>query len=287
MTSANRIVRSLAIVVVPLALIAASCGDTTSAAEDGVGDSTLDQVRESAIVRIGVRNDNPPMSFIDGDGNWIGFDIELAEAMADQMGFGLELVPVDGTTRISFLQENQVDMSIASMNHTRDREEAIDFSITYFWDNQSFLVRTGTYESIDDLIGQKVAANAGSSVIDSWNAYAAERGGPAPEIVEFDDKLAAMQALRDGAVEGYSEDNITLLSLAAGDPDLTLLPGGHNPVQFGIGVAEDDSEWRDAVNLALQELWSDGRFTTIYQRWFEGPDRIIDLPLRGAVEVWP
>ncbi len=45
-----------------------------------------------------------------------------------------------------------------------------------------------------------------------------------------------MQALRDGAVEGYSEDNITLLALAAGNPELTLLPGGHNPVRFGIGV---------------------------------------------------
>ena len=78
-----------------------------------------------------------------------------------------------------------------------------------------------------------------------------ERSGPTAEIVEFDDKLAAMQALRDGAVEGYAEDNVTLLSLAAGDPDLTLLPGGHNPVQFGIGVRENDSAWHDQVNVAL------------------------------------
>jgi len=178
-------------------------------------------------------------------------------------------------------------MSVASMNHTQSRDEAIDFSITYFWDNQSFLVRSGCYTSIDDLIGQTVAANAGSSVIDSWNAYVDEQGGPTPDIVEFDDKLAAMEALRSGAVEGYSEDNITLLSLAAGDPELELLPGGHNPVQFGIGVPEDDSAWRDEVNLALQELWKDGRFQEIYDRWFVGPDRIIDLPLGGEMEIWP
>lgn len=226
------------------------------------------------------------MSFIDGDGNWIGFDIDLAWDIANELGLELEVVPVDGTTRISFVQEGQVDMSIASMNHTRSREEAIDFSITYFWDNQSFLVRTGTYASIDELIGQTVAANAGSSVIDSWNTYVAGQDGPTPEIVEFDDKLAAMQALRDGAVEGYSEDNITLLALAAGDPELTLLPGGHNPVQFGIGLPENDSEWRDEVNLTLQELWKDGRFHANYGGWFEGPDRIIDLPLGGEMEIW-
>ena len=250
-------------------------------------ESTLNQVQESGRVRIGVRNDNPPMSFIDESGQWVGFDVDLANAVAAQLGVEPELVVVDGTTRISFLQEGEVDMSVASMNHTRERDDAIDFSITYFWDNQSFLVRTGTYSSLDELLGQTVAANAGSSVIPSWQAYAAEKGAPAPEIVEFDDKLAAMQALRDGAVEGYSEDNITLLSLAAGDPNLELLPGGHNPVQFGIGVPIDDSAWRDQVNFALQELWKDGTYREIYERWFVGPDKIIDLPLGGEMEVWP
>ncbi len=283
--------RRLALVLA-LALLAASCSgsDADDSAQTGEtaadNGSAADQVDATGTVRIGVRNDNPPMSFINDQGDWIGFDVDLATALAEELGVELELVPVDGTTRISFVQEGQVDMSVASMNHTLSREEAIDFSITYFWDNQSFLVRTGTYESIDDLADQVVAANAGSSVIDSWNSYVADLGGDQPEIVEFDDKQAAMQALRDGAVEGYSEDNITLLALAAGDPDLTLLPGGHNPVQFGVGLPENDSEWRDRVNIALQNLWTDGTFGTIYERWFEGPDRIIDLPLGGEMEIW-
>ena len=262
-------------------LILAACSGA------GPAKSIYDQVKESGKVRIGVRNDNPPMSFVDESGAWVGFDVDLAHALADQMGVEPELVVVDGTTRISFLQDGEVDMSVASMNHTRDRDDAVDFSITYFWDNQSFLIRTGSYSSIDELIGQTVAANAGSSVIPSWQKYSAAMGGPAPEIVEFDDKLAAMQALRDGAVEGYSEDNITLLSLAAGDPNLELLPGGHNPVQFGVGVPNNDSLWRDQVNYALQELWKDGRYQQIYDRWFVGPDKIIDLPLGGKMEVWP
>ena len=208
------------------------------------------------------------------------------QGAADELDLELELVVVDGTTRISFLQEGRVDLSIASMNHTRARDDAIDFSVTYLWDNQSFLVRTGTYTSLDELIGARVAANAGSSAVPAWNAYIADRDGSA-EIVEFDDKLAALQALRDGAVEGYTEDNITLLSLAAGDPGLALIPGGHNPVQFGIGVTENDSGWRDEVNYALQDLWRSGEYETLYDRWFVGPDQAIDLPLGGAIEVWP
>ena len=263
----------------------AACTSAPAPAADAP--STLDKVTEAGTVRIGVRNDNPPLSFVNDAGDWVGFDVDLANAMAEEMGVEAELIVVDGTTRITFVQEDRVDMSVASMNHTRSREEAIDFSITYFWDNQSFLVRDGEYTNIEELFGKKVAASAGSSTIDSWTAYSAAAGAPAPEFVEFEDKQAAVQAVRDGAVEGYTEDNITMLSLSAGDDSLTLLPGGHNPVQFGIGVPINDSEMRDAVNLALQELWKDGTFQQIYDKWFVGPDRVLDLPLGGEMEIWP
>ena len=273
--------RRLFLALTCLVMVAAACSP------EGSATSTLDHVEEAGMVRVGVRNDNPPMSFLNASGVWVGFDLDLAMALADQLGHSLELVVVDGTTRITSLQAGTVDMSIASMNHTRAREAAIDFSITYFWDNQSFLVRSGTYESIDQLIAETVAANVGSSSISSWQEYVSEMGGAPPQMVEFDDKLAAMQALRDGAGEGYSEDNVTLLSLAAGDPTLRLLPGGHNRVQFGIGLPVDDSQWRDSVNLALQELWNDGTYQRIYDRWFVGPERVIDLPLDGEMEIWP
>jgi len=261
-------------------LLAVSCGSESAT-------SVSDIVSESATVKIGVRNDNPPLSFVDEAGNWVGFDVDLARAFATELGVEPELVVVDGTTRISFLQDGTVDMSVASMNHTRDRDEAIDFSITYFWDNQSFLVRTGEFTSIEELAGATVAANAGSSTIASWTDYLAHRGLPGPEIVEFSDKLAAMEALRAGAVDGYTEDNITLLALAAGDPSLELVPGGHNPVQFGVGVPVDDSRWRDQVNFTLQGLWTSGTFLEIYEKWFVGEARVLDLPLGGEMEIWP
>ncbi len=275
---------TLTIIFVIVSILMAACGGTAAVEEQ---QSTLDKVQEAGTVRIGVRNDNPPLSFINDGGDWVGFDVDLANAMAAEMGVSAELVVVDGTTRITFVQEDRVDMSVASMNHTRSRDEAIDFSITYFWDNQSFLVRDGEYTNIDELFGKKVAASAGSSAIDSWNAYVEAAGGTPSEIVEFEDKQAAVQAVRDGAVEGYTEDNITMLSLSAGDENLVLLPGGHNPVQFGIGVPVNDSEMRDAVNLALQELWKDGTYQQIYDKWFVGPDRVLDLPLGGEMEIWP
>lgn len=263
-----------------VAVLVSACGAASST------ESTYDRVKDRDLVRVGVRFDNPPLSYIEDDGQWVGFDVDLANELAKRLGVKIEQVKVDEITRISFLQEGKIDMAVASMNHTRGRDEAVDFSVTYFWDNQSFLVRTGTYTSLEEMMGRKVAANAGSSAIPAWRAYSATHAGPPPEIVEFTDKVAAMQALRDGAVEGYTEDNITLLALAAGDPNLELLPGGFNPVQFGIGLPANDSAWRDQVNYALQEIWKDGTYLMIYEKWF-GPGSAVPLPLAGQMEIWP
>ncbi len=275
--------RNKVIVLFTLSLLAlfviSACSGNDSA-------STYDQVTKDNLVRVGIRFDNPPLSFIDEGGEWVGFDVDLADQLAERLGVEIDRVRVDETTRISFLQEGKIDLAVASMNHTRPREDAIDFSVTYFWDNQSFLVRKGTYGALEDIMGKKVAANAGSSTIPAWRAYSAAHGGPEPEIVEFTDKIAAMQALRDGAVEGYTEDNITLLALAAGDPELELIPGGFNPVQFGLGLPVNDSAWRDQVNYALQEIWKDGSYTAIYDKWF-GPGAAVPLPLGGEMEIWP
>lgn len=275
--------RKTLIVALSLMMVLAAC---QSAAQPAAPQSTLDKVTAAGVVRVGIRFDNPPLSYIDAAGNWVGFDVDLANELANRLGVKIEPVKVDETTRISFLQEGKIDLAVASMNHTRKREAAVDFSLTYFWDNQTFLVRKGEFESLEDLFGRKVALNAGSSAIDAWKKYSADHGGAAPEIVEFTDKVAAVQALRDGAVDGYAEDGITLLALAAGDENLALLPGGINPVQFGIGLPVNDSAWRDAVNYALQDIWKDGTYLTIYNKWL-GPSADVHLPLGGQMEIWP
>jgi polar amino acid transport system substrate-binding protein len=263
---------------------AAPAGQDTDPSATG----TLARVQRDGLVRVGIRFDFPPISYIDAAGEWVGFDVDLAQAMADALGVELEAVRVDETTRISFLQSGRIDLAIASMNHTQSREEAIDFSQSYFWGRQTFLVPAGSAQDLSDLFGQPVAMNKGSSAIDGWQAWAAANGGEAGPIVEFADKQEALAALRSGAVRGYGEDDLPLLGLAGNDPGLTLVDGGFNPVRYGMGVRENDSDWRDAVNLALQDVWASGDYAVIHAKWFgEGSDTPLPLPASDALEVWP
>jgi polar amino acid transport system substrate-binding protein len=271
-----------------LALTAAACGGDGSDGGAAAKGSTLADVNERGVVRAGIRFDNPPHSFIEDDGDWVGFDVDIAEAVAKQVGVRLERVRVDELTRISFLQNGKIDMAVASMSHTHEREAEVDFSQTYFWSKQTFLVRKGEFGSLEDLVGETVGMDRGSHAIGNWQDWLKANGHDgAPEIVEFDEKQAAVEAVRQGAIAGWAEDYEILASFAERDPSLAVLDDESIGVKLdGIGVRENDSEMRDAINAALQRIWTSGEYERIYDRWF-GPSADTPVPLQGAVEVWP
>src|SRR3990172_6326072 len=110
----------VASIVAGVVLVLAPCQSTSKAVNiPTASQSTLDKVKAAGVVRVGIRFDNPPLSYIDSNGNWIGFDVDLADELVKRLGMKIEKVKVDETTRISFLQEGKIDMAVASMNHTR------------------------------------------------------------------------------------------------------------------------------------------------------------------------
>jgi polar amino acid transport system substrate-binding protein len=93
-------------------------------------DSTLEAVKTRGVLRAGIRFDNPPHSFIDRHGRRVGFDVDIADAVARVLGVKLHKVKVDQLTRISYLKSGKIDMAVASLSHTYKRDQEIDFSQT-------------------------------------------------------------------------------------------------------------------------------------------------------------
>ena len=267
-----------------LSLLLGAC----SAVGAGASANKLDQVLERGAIRAGVRFDNPPHSFVDEAGNWVGFDIDIANAVARQLGVELQLERVEEITRISYLQEDRIDIAVASMSKTLVRDQEVDFSQTYFWANQTFLVRAGEIESLEDLVGRPVGMDRGSHAIGNWRDWLAANGHPPDaDIVEFGNKQAAAEAVRQGAIAGWAEDYTILTSFAKNDPSLAVLQDESIGVKLdGIGVAENNSKLLDAVNQALQAIAASGEYDEIYNRWF-GPESDTPVPLQGRIEVWP
>ncbi len=279
----RKLASAVSLVIITLTVTAACRGESGS--QSG---STLDAVKQRGVLRAGIRFDNPPHSFIDERGRWVGFDVDIANAVAEQLGVSLEAVKVNELTRISYLKSGTVDVAVASMSHTIKRDEQIDFSQTYFTSKQTFLVRAGEVTSLADLIGKRVGMDQGSHAIGNWKEWLRSHGyRDEPEIVEFGSKEVAAQAVRLGAIAGWAEDYEILATFARRYPSLVVL--AHEQIgtkQDGIGVRENDSKMRDAINVALQRTVTSGAYDRIYDAWF-GPDSDTPVPRQGAIEVWP
>ena len=102
---------------------------------------------------------------------------------------------------------------------------------------------------------------------------------------QFDNHAAGIQALADGQIDGFTDDNSIVINTAVlgghpvgADREMAVTGTPYSPTYFGIGLPRDDSAWRDTVNFALHDIWSSGEYRTIYDRWF-GPDSACPIPL--------
>jgi polar amino acid transport system substrate-binding protein len=249
--------------------------------------SQLETIEARGVIVAGIRSDNPPHSYID-NGQLVGFDVDIASGIAKELGVGLEIVRVDELTRISYLVNGKIDIAVASLSHTKARDEVIDFSETYFWSYQTFLVVKDKVRMLSELLDQPVGFNRGSHSQSNWQNWLINRGFPASTtIVEFDSKHVAAEAVRKGLIAGWAEDVEVLSSYAREYPGLAVLYGQSIGIkQDAIGLPENDSDFRDAINFALQRLVESGRYNEIYSKWF-GPNSATPIPQLHSIEVWP
>lgn len=268
-------------------LVFAACG--SAAASQSSSSSLLNDVKQRGVLRVGIRIDDPPHGFVDAQGKWVGFDVDVANAISKRLGVRLELTTVDELTRISFIQNGKIDLAMASISKTQKRAATVDFSETYFFSTQSFLVRKGQISSLKDLAGKRVGADRGSSASANWQAFLKAHGyADTGDIVLYGDKHAAVDAVKQGVIVGWAEDYEILASFAKNEPSLAVLnePGGIGLKLDGIAMRKNDSTLMLSVNLALQDIAATGEYRTIYDRWF-GPDSATPVPLQGGIEVWP
>jgi polar amino acid transport system substrate-binding protein len=250
---------------------------------------TYDRVMKSKVIRAGIMTDSIPGAYYNEKKEWVGMDVDIAEEIAKRLDCKLDRVPVSNKTRVAFVQQGRIDMSVANMTHKRERDKSIDFSITYFFDGQKILAPKGKFKTHKDFVGQKIATMQGTTSEINVRNLLKELGDPnyATNVISFQKESECFQALRMGRVAGWSTDSTILLGYAAQAPgEFELVGDFFSDEPYGIGLPEDDSKWRDAVNFAIQDMWADGTYKKIYDKWY-GPNTPYYFPLTEKIEMWP
>ena len=179
-------------------------------------DDSLAAIKARGKLIAGVKFDTPPFGFLDESNQPVGFDIDLVREIGKHLGVPVELVAVTSPTRIPMLVSGNVDLVAASMTRTPEREQAIDFSITYYTGGQSLLVPSSSkITGVQDLAGKPVAVQQGTTLEKNLAAAA-----PKAEIVAFKDYNSAWLALRQGRVDALTGSLNILQGFAKDNPRL-------------------------------------------------------------------
>lgn len=250
----------LAIMAAPLAAV------TPASAQCACQESTLDKIKRTKVFLAGVRLDYPPLGSMDNSGNNIGFGPDLAREFAKRLGVEAKMVSTTGKNRIANLVNNIIDAEIGPASITRTREEVVDFSIIYLWDQGALLVRQG--ESVDakeytKAKGKKLGTAQGSIYPDLFRNHVGE--GDFTLFQEYTDGVLALLNKRiDGLV--LNQFNAVAFKkkfegqVTSGKPFVEL--------PLGITLRQNDSKWRNWVNHTLQDLWAEGVYQALFEKHF-------------------
>ncbi|HSB81274.1 MAG TPA: transporter substrate-binding domain-containing protein [Candidatus Methylomirabilis sp.] len=243
---------------------------------------TLEAVKARGILTVGVRWDFPPLSYLDGQGQPTGFEVDLARYLARQL-LGdegkLRLVRVNAGDRLTAILSGSADMLIASVSATEDRAAVFALSEPYFLSGTLLLVpRDSAIRDIGDLPGKRVAVLEGTIQEGVWEPVVREPVVRGVIRVQFRNVAAAVAALRAGQVDALAEDDVLILALARQYPDLVAVGRPFRPQPYAIAMHKGEGELREWVNEQLRQAKTDGTLDTLWNRYFGDAATILLRP---------
>ena len=201
-------------------------------------------------------------------GEMIGFDMEIIAEVADRAGFDYNLQTMDFNGIIPALQTGNVDIAIAGITITEEREQIVDFSDPYYNSGLRILVREGSdMDELSDLEGKKVGTKIGSTSYDYLMANLEDDDGVTPYPGSSDMYMALMSGAVDAVF--YDAPNVGYFARTKGEGKVTTVGKLYEGQQYGIALV-DGSKWVEEVNDALASIKEDGTYKMIYEKWF-GP----------------
>jgi glutamine transport system substrate-binding protein len=209
-----------------------------------------------------------PFEMMDQEtGEMVGFDMSIIREVGDRAGFEVDLNTMDFNGIIPALQSRNVDIAIAGITITEEREKIVDFSDPYYDSGLRLLVRESNTDvsEFDDLEGKKIGTKIGSTSYDYLTANLEANDGVTPYPGSADMYMALMSGAIDAVF--YDAPNVGYFARTKGKGKVKTIGPLYEGQQYGIALVSG-SEWVDEVNSALASMKEDGTYKEIYEEWF-------------------
>lgn len=254
--------KRIVLVLLFMCLVFSGCGKKKTASDD------LSRIEQKGKIIVGVRDDASPFGFRDKNGVLVGYDIDLARILAQNIlgnSSAVEFVPVTASNRIMKLNSGEVDCLIATMSITNQRQQILDFSMPYYMAGQAILVRsTSKATSLRDFEGNKLIIVYGSTSERNLRSNV-----PEVTVLGYKTYNDAYKALKSGKAEGIVADDTILLNFALHDKSVKLLPKRYSKEPYAIAFRKGEQSVRliSKTNYVIENLQSTGRLNRLQEKW--------------------
>ncbi|NLJ40899.1 MAG: amino acid ABC transporter substrate-binding protein [Clostridiales bacterium] len=223
----------------------------------------------SKTFTVGFDQDFPPMGFVGDDGEFTGFDLELAAEVAKRLNLELKLQPIAWDAKDKELESKNIDC-IWNGFTINGREDDYTWTEPYLKNNQVFVVQADSgIKTMDDLAGKSVIVQVDSSAEKALEAL--------PDLVDsFGEYItaanynAALMDLESGGVDVVAMDEVVAIYQNEKRGEIfTILEETLAPEEYGVGFLLGNEELRDKVQKTLEEMAADGTMAEISKKWFD------------------
>lgn len=233
-----------------------------------------DKYQQQKSITVGFDNTFVPMGFEEKNGNYAGFDIELAKYVSKKLGITVHFQPIDWDMKETELQNGTIDAIWNGYSATDERRLKVAFTIPYMQNTQILVVKkTSGIHSVEDMMGKVLGAQNGSSGMLDFEEHPEVlknrvKGGDADQYQSVNEAIIDLKNDRIDALlidRVYADYYLTTEGIA---DEYDTIPSGFESESFAVGVRPADKKLLEALNQAFKELYQEGIFQQISQKWF-------------------
>ena len=285
MRNIKKIISSLAILSA-VALLGACAANKSTTTDAGAANNgkfrTLDEIKESKTINIGVFSDKHPFGYVDEEGKYQGYDIYLAERLGKDLGVNINYVSTEAANRIEYLQSGKVDTILANFTVTDERKEAVDFALPYM------NVALGVISPKDKVVTDLANWNADDQmiVISGTTAEAfLVKNYPNIKLQKYDSYATAKNALENGNGAAWANDNTEVIAFAKQNPNFTVgIASLGESDTIAPAVTKGNASLLEWLNTEIKTLEGENFFHKAYDETLKdtyGADYANELVVEG------
>jgi polar amino acid transport system substrate-binding protein len=226
----------------------------------------LNEIRDD-VLQVVNSGAYPPFSFVDTQGNLVGFDVDIAEALAEKMGVKVNVQSSPWNGIIAAMVGGRFDACICSMSDTEERRQAVTFTDSYYSAGLAVWVQDSINDvnSIDDFAGKRV----GSTLGETGNQWAVENADGNWSNQTFQGLPDMMNGLTTGRIDIMIADDVpVMVAIRENDTKIKMVDVGDLPrFPAAISIQKNQPELLAALNTALAEIKADGTYQAIVDKW--------------------